>query len=523
MASKRGPRQPDGHCGLGLAGQIQCSESQSGCNQPIQEISVQAQRESVLVIDDDESSAQQTEAVLRKEGLDATICIGLGSALATLPDLVPDLILATLDMADAPGLKVMQLLKEQQPDVPVIACTARPTVDGAVLALRAGAREYLARPIDPARLHHALNRIFREERAARELADTQEQIKDRYGFRNLLTRSPRMLTVFDQIRAVASTDATVLIRGETGTGKELVARAIHERSKRHEKPCISVNCGAFTETLLESELFGHEKGSFTGAAGRREGVFELSDGGTLFLDELGETSLSVQVNLLRVLEEMSFRRVGGERLIHVDVRIVAATNQDLETRVRQGLFRQDLFYRLNVFPIILPPLRERPEDIPLLLRHFLDGAAQEYDVEPPIISQDAMTAILAYTWPGNVRQLRALCERWVIVAGSKTLGPELLPEDILGRRPSGDEKSPTVLDEKRPLAEQITEIVSSLEKDYLCRLLASTGGRLQDVARMAGMTRRTLYNKMQGFGLSATDYRKLSSASRNRRIKSQEG
>jgi DNA-binding NtrC family response regulator len=471
-------------------------------------MSVKLQRESILVIESDERSAQQTEAALRKEGLDATICIGLGTAMATLPESVPDLIFVTLDFPEAPGPRVLQLLKEQQPDVPVIACTTRPTVDGAVQALRAGAKEYLARPIDPSRLHQALNRIFREERAARELADTQEQIKDRYGFRNLLTRSPRMLKVFDQIRSVATTDATVLIRGETGTGKELVARAIHERSRRHEKPCISVNCGAFTETLLESELFGHEKGSFTGASGCREGVFELADGGTLFLDELGETSLSVQVNLLRVLEEMSFRRVGGERLIHVDVRIVAATNQDLDARVREGFFRQDLFYRLNVFPIFLPPLRERPEDVPLLLRHFLDGAAQEYDVEPPIVSQEAMAAILGYSWPGNVRQLRALCERWVIVAGSKTLTADMLPEDIVAGEPVQEEQEPVVLAHTQPLAEQLEQVVACLEKDYLCRLLTATGGQLQDAATIAGMTRRTLYNKMQSLGVSAKGYRK---------------
>lgn len=469
-------------------------------------------RERVLLIEDDEISARRLGDAYARELFEVLPVVGPGAALAMLPEDVADLVIVSFDMPEMPGLRALQLVHEHQATVPIIVITARPTVEGAVAALQAGAREYIAKPVDLARLRYLILRILREGRAARELAQTREQVRDRYGFKNLLSRSPKMLKIFDEIRAVAPTDATVLIRGETGTGKELVARAIHERSARKERPCISVNCGAFTETLLESELFGHEKGSFTGAQGRREGVFEMADGGTLFLDELGETSLGVQVNLLRVLEEMSFRRVGGEKLIHVDVRIIAATNQDLENRVAQRLFRQDLFYRLNVFPIHLPPLRDRPEDVPLLLRHFLDSASEEYDSEPPIIALDAMDDILAYPWPGNVRQLRSLCERWVILAGGKTLSRDMLPADLLRQ----DSRAPTMLsstspfhlDDNRPLPPQIEGIVAELEKAYLHKLLGRTGGQLQECARIAGVTRRTLYNKMELYSIQPGEYRK---------------
>ena len=301
----------------------------------------------------------------------------------------------------------------------------------------------------------------------------------------------------------------MLILGDTGTGKELVSRAIHERSRRREQPFISVNCGAFTESLLESELFGHEKGSFTGAGGRRRGVFEMADGGTLFLDELGETSLNVQVNLLRMLEEMCFRRVGGHDMVHVDVRIIAATNVNLEKAVSDGRFREDLFYRLNVFPIHLPPLRERPEDIPLLTRHFLEDAASDYQIDPPTISPEAMESIVSYTWPGNVRQLRALCERWVIIAGGREVTLDMLPPDMGSRHGGADPDAATMLaiDESIPMKAAVERATNQLERTYLHRLLKGHQGHLRRTAEAAGITRRTLYTKMKTYGLDANDYR----------------
>ncbi|MCA9489896.1 MAG: sigma-54-dependent Fis family transcriptional regulator, partial [Myxococcales bacterium] len=290
--------------------------------------------------------------------------------------------------------------------VPVVALAEEPSTPEALDAVRRGASDVVAATDPDEDLVDTLRRAIAGARAEIHEKRVGKDALEQTGFNQLLSQSPRMLQVFDQIRLVARTDATALILGETGTGKELVSRAIHERSQRRDRPFVAVNCGAFAESLLESELFGHEKGSFTGAVGRRDGLFEMADGGTLFLDELGETTLNVQVNLLRVLEEMCFRRVGGREMVHVDVRIIAATNVQLEKAVADGKFRQDLYYRLAVFPVHLPPLRERREDIPLLVRHFLDEVSAEYRLEPPRLTAEAVQRILAYDWPGNVRQLR---------------------------------------------------------------------------------------------------------------------
>jgi DNA-binding NtrC family response regulator len=324
-----------------------------------------------------------------------------------------------------------------------------------------------------------------------------------------------MLEVFDQIQQVARTDATALILGETGTGKELVSRAIHDRSRRRDEPFIAVNCGAFTETLLESELFGHEKGSFTGAVGRREGLFEMASGGSLFLDELGETSLNVQVNLLRVLEEMTFRRVGGREPVRVDVRIIAATNVHLEQAVADGAFRQDLFYRLSVFPIRLPPLRERTEDIPLLMRHFLDELAERHGTEPPVVTADAMRAVLAYRWPGNVRQLRAMCERWVITHGGRRLdahdlSPALssVPREMVAAGPAA-----LRVDTALPMKDNVQRVVEEVERAYLYQTLQQTRGHQGRAAEAAGITRRTLYTKLRDYDLDPAEFKEPAASS----------
>ncbi len=428
-----------------------------------------------------------------------------------LAETEPDLIVTSLDLPDLQGIRLLEVLQDRAPGVPLIATVAEPDMTLGVAAIRAGARDVLTRPIHAESLLVAVDHALSEARGARDLARVREQVRDRHGFSHMLTQSPRMLRVFDQIRAVAATDATVLILGETGTGKELVSRAIHERSRRRDKPFISINCGAFAESLLESELFGHEKGSFTGASGRRRGVFEMADGGTLFLDELGETSLNVQVNLLRVLEEMCFRRVGGQELVHVETRIIAATNANLDEMTAKGRFRQDLFYRLNVFPVHLPPLRERTEDIPLLARHFLEDAAREYGLEPPSLTPEAVAAISSFGWPGNVRQLRSLCERWVIVAAGGTIGVDQLPLEMQpGRQVPTDRYGTTPLltvDETLPMRSAVERASAQVERTYLHRLLTRNKGHLIRTAKAAGITRRTLYTKMKLYGLDAADYR----------------
>ncbi len=467
-----------------------------------------AGRETILLVDDIDTDAHAARDALRAPDRDLYVARSAREGIDLLHDQRPDLILVSLDLTDLPGTRALDVFGERATGVPLVALASHGHVAGAVDALRHGAVDYLPRPVHPRQLVEAVTRALQEARSTRELDHVQQQVKDRYGFSHMLTRSPRMLRVFDQVRAVAGTDATVLIRGETGTGKELISRAIHERSRRQDRPFISVNCGAFTESLLESELFGHERGSFTGAAGRRRGVFEMADGGTLFLDELGETSLNVQVNLLRVLEEMEFRRVGGHERVRVDVRIVAATNVALEEAVEEKTFRQDLYYRLNVFPIFLPPLRERPEDVPLLMRHFLEDAAHEYQLEPPSITTEALESIVSFGWPGNVRQLRALCERWVITHASQRLQRDHLPREMTGSEAAAPAASPFDVDAERPLSHTTERLLYQVERTYLHRVLKRHQGHMGATAEAAGITRRTLYTKMKAYGLEAADYRR---------------
>jgi DNA-binding NtrC family response regulator len=464
-------------------------------------------RERILVVDGSDATPRLVRAALAGRGAEVLHAQTLREAISELGLRSVDLVLLGLELSDVPGLRAVDILRDRVKDTPIVVFTESPQVVDAVRAIRRGAADYLGKPFQPEPLSGSLRRALQEARSTRELERAQQEVTDRYGFSHMLTRSPRMLEVFDQVRAVAGTEATVLIRGETGTGKDLITRAIHQRSRRRDKPFISVNCGAFTETLLESELFGHEKGSFTGATGVRKGVFEMADGGTLFLDELGETSLNVQVNLLRVLEDFRFRRVGGTESVRVDVRILAATNVALEQAVREKHFREDLYYRLNVFPIHLPPLRERREDIPLLMRHFLEDAAKEYALTPPVITSEALESILNYRWPGNVRQLRAMCERWVITRQGQRLERAHLPPDMTGADAGPSAFSGFAVDDQRPMAENTDRALRQIERGYLHRLLRRHKGHISRTADAAGITRRTLYTKMKLYGLDAARYR----------------
>ncbi|TVQ93838.1 MAG: sigma-54-dependent Fis family transcriptional regulator [Deltaproteobacteria bacterium] len=463
--------------------------------------------ERILVVNGVAPERQAVRQALQAPEREIFLASTLREALGVLHDLDPSMILVSLGLSDTAGPQAIEVFRDRS-SCPVVATSSEASITQAVEAVRRGAIDYVRLPEEAGRLSEMLRRALHEVRTQRALRETQEQMRDRYGFSHMLTRSPRMLKVFDQVRQVASTDATVLVRGETGTGKELISSAIHQRSRRRDGPLIAVNCGAFTESLLESELFGHERGSFTGAVGKREGLFEMANSGTLFLDELGETSLNVQVNLLRVLEEMAFRRVGGREKIHVDVRIIAATNVELEKAVKNGDFREDLYYRLAVFPIMLPALRERSEDIPLLMRHFLDEIAQEYGLEPPSVSAEAMQAILAYRWPGNVRQLRAMCERWVITHAGRRIEQDHLPSMFTGSRADVRAEGGFVIEEQLPLKDNLNRAIEQVERAYLHRVLRRTGGHLERTADEAGISRRTLYTKMKLFGLQASDFKK---------------
>ncbi|MDP2316198.1 MAG: sigma-54 dependent transcriptional regulator [Pseudomonadota bacterium] len=453
---------------------------------------------------------------LEGPGRSVHACRTAREALASAGEAEPDVIVASLDTDDVPGVLILEALRARSPGSIVVAVTRAPTVEGAVIALRAGAADYLGAGSDA--LADAVARALAEARG-RVGADTPDSTQDRHGFSPQLTRSPRMMRVFDAIRAVAQTDATVLIHGETGTGKELVARAIHEKSRRRGKRMLAVKCGTFAEVALEAELFGHGSGARPGsfesgavAAGAfAPGAFEVARGGSVFLDELGETSLALQVNLLRVLEERSFRRpsagAAGADRVKVDVRLLAGTDVDLAGPVADGRFREDLYYRLNVFPIALPALRDRAEDIPLLLRHFLDEAARGYELPSPTVTPDALAAIARFRWPGNVRQLRAMCERWVIQCRGDALGLDALPAEVSGAPRAHEADGALFVDETLPLATLTERLTTQLERTYLDKLLVREGGHLQNTATAAGITRRTLYSRMKALGLDAKDYK----------------
>lgn len=460
--------------------------------------------ETLVVAEPDDTMRARLGDALRIDHRDLRLCRTAREALSLASELSPDLVITSLELSDLPGPPIIDIFVERHPGLPVIALTSRPSLERGVAAIRAGAMDVLESPVHPRLVLDAVDLALAERRSRRDVENAKAVA--RAGFSRFLSRSPRMHEVFDQIAAVAPTDATVLIRGETGTGKELVSRAIHDHSRRAGRPFIAVNCGAFAESLLESELFGHERGAFTGASGQRRGLFEMSDMGTLFLDELGETSLNVQVSLLRVLETRRVRRVGGHSEVGVDTRIVAATHTRLEQAVADGKFREDLYYRLNVFPIQLPPLRERREDIPILARHFIDAASDDFGITAPEVPPDVMDQLVRYAWPGNVRQLRGLCERFVIRAQGSPLAASDLPW-------SEADISPPIapidvdIDLGVPLKQTLELHRDQLERAYLHRMLAANGGHLSQSAQAAGITRRTLYNRMRAHGLDAEDYR----------------
>jgi DNA-binding NtrC family response regulator len=464
-------------------------------------------RSRILVVDDEPSIRTVLKAHLSRDGYDVAIASDGAEAVSALTASPFDLVISDLKMPGMSGLELLAWCIREQPGLPVVLITAHGTVDTAVEALKLGAQDFITKPFDLEELRLTVIKALRVEQARRRNWLDADSYGTDTGRFDLVGRTASMKRVYGLVERVADSPSTVLLTGESGTGKELVARALHSQSSRKNGPFVTVNCGAIPETLFESELFGHEKGGFTGAVGRRAGVFEMADGGSLFLDELGETSLNVQVNLLRVLEEMRFRRVGGTEEVSVDVRIIAATNVDLETAVTDKRFREDLFYRLNVFPVTLPPLRERPEDIPILTRHFLMDAAKEYELEPPTASPEAMDVILRYRWPGNVRQLRALCERWVIQCAGRELGVEDLPGELSVRgRPTASPVGAFVTDDIT-LPQAIDRVVEQVERAYLDKLLSRHRGHLIQTAASAGITRRTLFTRMKALGLDAADYK----------------
>jgi two-component system NtrC family response regulator len=442
----------------------------------------------ILVVDDEERQRNVLAGFLRKLGYAVETASGPQEALAALSARTIDLVLTDLRMPGGDGVVLLGGIHELNPELPVIVMTAYGTVASAVDAMKRGAADYLTKPIDLGELEMIVARTLERRALLSENQALREQLESRYRLAGLETANPRMAEAINVAGRAAASRATVLIRGESGTGKELLARAVHHASPRQRAPLVAFNAAALPETLLESELFGHERGAFTGADRERRGRFELADGGTLFLDEIGDLPRGTQVKLLRVLQEQAFERLGGSRTIKVDVRVIAATNRDLDAMVRAGDFRGDLFYRLNVVTVEIPPLRERREDIPMLVEHFLrrfagEGTARE-------VSREAMDMLLKHGYPGNVRELENLVHRAVVLARGPVVTTAELPLH-LGLLPSEDRGEPRTF----------TERVAGFERALIVDALARADGVQTRAARALGMTERHLRYKLQKYGL----------------------
>jgi len=453
--------------------------------------------ETILVVDDEKNYRLVMETLLTKEGYQVLTASSGEEGLTALKEADVDLVVTDMKMPGLDGLQLLGALKERLPDLPIIIMTAYGTVDKAVKAMKKGAFDYITKPFENEQMLLSVARALELSRLVRQNRMLQGQVASRYGFESLVGQSRSMREVYALIEKVAPTKTTVLVDGESGTGKELIARAIHHRSLRRDKPFVSVNCSALTETLLESELFGHEKGAFTGASQTRKGRFELAHDGTLFLDEIAHTSPALQVKLLRVVQEMAFERVGGSRTIEVDVRLIVATNRDLKAEVAAGRFQEDLYYRLNVVHIQLPPLRERPDDIPLLAVHFLQKYSTELgrvglDFEPEVLE-----ALSSYSWPGNVRELENVIERAVVLASGEGIRPVDLPAEL-----RGGGLSQLDMDSFVSPGTSLPEALERFEQ-YLIRLALKKADYVQArAAETLGIGKSLLQYKLKKYGIS---------------------
>ena len=459
------------------------------------------EKRKVLIVDDDAGVRESLRMVL-KEQYEPIVSSSGEEALASIGELRPNVVLLDVLMPGMDGLAVLERLRaEHNGSVPVVMLTATKTVKTAVTAMKLGAFDYVTKPFDVEELLIIVDRATRDAARTAELEQLRWEVGRRYSPSNIIGNAPRMQEIFRTIGMVAPLKTTVLITGESGTGKELIAKAIHYQSPRAEKPLVTINCAAIPENLLESELFGHERGSFTDAHARKLGQFELADQGSIFLDEVGELAPPLQAKLLRVIEQGEFMRVGGKSSIHVDVRIIAATNRDLEIAMRDGSFRSDLFYRLNVVALQLPPLRERTVDLPLLIKHFVTLKSQQIGIPEKSITPEAVDALMRYPWPGNVREIENVIERVLVLSDHDPIVVEDLPEQVRVGRVETTSIQQQVLRREKSL----TDAVDEFERDIIRAALMHVDFNQTRAADLLGTTRRILKYRMDKLGIQADD------------------
>jgi DNA-binding NtrC family response regulator len=438
---------------------------------------------SLLIVDDEAVVRDSLSKWFAQDGYVIGTADNAAAALRQLQEHQWDIILLDIKMPGMDGMELQSRIRDTESNATIIFITAHASVDTAVQALKAGAFDYVTKPVDPDHLSHLIANALKQRQLATENVQLRERITEFSVSDEIIGESPQMKKVYELIQTVASTDTTVMIRGESGTGKELIARALHRTSQRKYFPIVTVNCGALPEGILESELFGHERGAFTGAQYRRKGKLELADGGTLFLDEVGNISMKTQMDLLRVIETKQFTRVGGNENIKVDFRVICATNKDLEIAMKEGTFREDLYYRLNVFTIVIPPLRERKSDIPVLANYFVEKYARSMSKPIKTISPDALDLLIRYDWPGNVRELENAVERAMVVGSPPAIVPGDLPFQLSSAKPGATSGS-----------------LEEVERVHIAKVLEQCQWNISRSADVLGIDRMTLYHKIEKYG-----------------------
>jgi two-component system NtrC family response regulator len=458
----------------------------------------------ILIIDDELSICSGCQMVLEDGGHRVDACQNGRQGLEALLSGAYDLALLDIHLPDINGMEILQRVASEQPEVCIIVMTGYSSVKNAVEAIKLGAFDYLTKPFSDDELSAAVHTALENKRLKQENRTLRRRLNETYDFDAIVGENPRILKIFDDIRKVAPTDTTVLLSGESGTGKELFARAIHTHSRRAAHPLVAADCSAFSESLLESELFGHVRGAFTGAVRDKAGIFEAADKGTLFLDEVANLSADIQAKLLRAIESREFKPVGASRAKSADVRIIAATNRDLQVMVGRGEFREDLFYRLNVFPLLLPPLRERRDDIPRLLYHFLKLFCRRTGKRIDGFSDEALRMLVDYDWPGNVRQLRNVVERLTIMAEGRILEYRYFSDTWHTDRTEAADPVPATLDALKEVKQRLLqERFGQVEKAFLSRALTAAGGNITQAAKQVGMQRSNFSALMKKHGLTA--------------------